>query len=453
MKQRTIDSMGRLRQPFSIGDTGILFLPPTPRLEIPAQRYVSNFSLAGFEYAVLEDPQSLLHQTEEAFGNHRLEHVGQWGLLEWSVPPDDSRDPILTYRCPHRRRWHMRDAYALMTLVTEGMHLPKWEKTVLRIAAETHDGFTVAGGDTMKHCDPQRLHEERVYGERLLQTGWLALAKRFRLPEPRARKLLVDTVQGHGPYRDLMKLVDWMAYLARDAVVYQHMSANLWTSGFAHPETLRFMDEHPRACGLWESIRIKNGQVFLTDLEQYIVMARLRMRLYHEVYLSASMRYKEFLIAGVVGRALYEDGVIDKDLLLRWTDHDLETVLCQALGVRSNYELDQRIGRPHVELYQSTDEAHRREEQLLREGVKLVFTENLLNYRIRPGLDFLGEADDGSLQPFHLLRPDVAEELTRASRLEHPVRLYYASTTDLPPKLIEALDRYHARHRHNETIL
>lgn len=471
MKQPySVHRMARLTQPLSIDRTGILFLPLHPRSDSDRtaasardrrrsihqaalrKRHMidrergeechNRFDLTGFDYAVLEDPNSLLRLTEKAFGNERLEHIGQWGLLEWSIVEGDYRDPISTHRSPHRRRGHMRDAYALMVLITERMRLPRWVKIVLRIAALTHDVFTIAGGDTMKQCAPKELHEELIYQERLDQTGWLELAKHFGLPETKARKLLVDTVQGRGPYRDLMKLVDWMAYVARDAVVYRNISA-------PQEETARFMEDHPRACGFWESIHITNGQIHLTDIDQYITLARLRMRLYHEVYLSANMRYKEFLIAGVVGRALYEDGEITKDLLLRWTDHDLDKVLCEAMGVASNYELDRRVGRPHVELFQTGDEARRREQQLLAEGVKLVFVEDLSNYRIRPGLDFLFKTDDGSLTPFHELRLDIAEELTRASRLTDPVRLYYVRNTDLPPKLVVALDRYHERRRHN----
>lgn len=425
---------------------------PSPLVqEINRQRFLdqteerfANFPLGGFDYAVSAHPNSLLHQTEKAFSSDRLWRIHQWGYLQPIFLWDEFRETGLRDRSPHVRQTHMRDAYVLMQLITRNTRLPRWIRIVLSIAALTHDVFTVAGGDSMKWCDSGVLNEERLYGELLSTTGWETLVKRFCLPRKKATQLLIDTVQGRGPYRHLLKLVDWIAYLGRDVSVYARMVRSAQDARVAQEDFSHFINRHPRLCRLWETIGVENGQVFLRDIDAYITFARARMHLYHEVYLNPELRYREFLIATVIGSALYEDGALTKEFLLRSTDFDLDEIFTKALELDDLSQLNDKIGQPTIETFGRREEGLQREAELLAEGVRLVLLEDLSAYRIKPGIDFLVQTPEG-LKSFAETCSAEADWLQHSSKLKQPVRIYYVRDARVPPVLDSALRRYHAR--------
>lgn len=405
-----------------------------------------GFELSGFDYAVTDDPTSLLARTEQAFRNHRLGGIRQWGYLEYSMAADDTGWLVITDRCPHMRQGHMRDAYALMTLITENIELPSWVKIVLRIAALTHDVFTIAGGDSMKWCD-SALHEERLYAELLPTTGWKELVQTYGLPEEEATRVLIDTVQGRGAYRDLLKIVDWLAYLGRDIDIYKCLPQFTVEGRSEHRDLSKLIRSNLRLCGIWEMVCFKNGQMHLTDIKRYLPFAQIRMKMYHSLYLHPHMRYREFLMASVIGQTLYQEGVLTREDLLRWTDFELDQAFCEALGLPSLYALEARMSRHQIELFQRREEALARERALLEDGVELVFVEDLFDYRIKPGTHLRFRTPNGRARSFGELRRGAAKKLEALSKLEHPVRLYYARSSDLPDTLQRGLKNYHTRRR------
>lgn len=412
---------------------------------------IAGLQLAGFD-AFIRDDDNLLHQVETAFRSNRLAGIHQWGYLEYVTLNTNDRWLVITDRSPHSRQIHMRDAYALMCLITHNARLPQWVRIVLRVAALTHDVFTIAGGDSMKWCDPEGLHEEKLYASELAQTGWSELAQRLNLPVPQATELLIETVQGRGRYRHALKLVDWLAYLTRDAEAYRQMPQISIDAERTHAHICGRIAAHPRLCGLWDDIYIEDDHVFFTDVARYEALAEVRMLLYHELYLHPRMRYLEYLMASVVGKALYENGQITKTDLLHWSDHNLDRVFCEALDVPSLTELHQIIGHPSLELYKTPEEGLRREAELLARGVHLVFLENLSTLRIKPGIDFQVRTTGGSIKPFHDVRPGTADDLQRCSTLVWPVRLYYVENAKLPAPLVTMLAAYHARRRNTLTL-
>ncbi len=422
--------------------------------EIGRQRFLdttgmerpAHFPLGGFDYVVLPKRNSLVHQVERAFKSDRLWNIAQWGYLEPIAIHDEFRETTLRYRSPHVRQMHMRDAYTLMQLITRKNRLPGWIRIVLAVAALTHDVFTIAGGDSMKWCDPKHLHEERLYAELLHTTGWDEIVKRFRLPKRRATKLLIDTVQGRGPYRELLKLVDWTAYLGRDIAVYARMVRGTPAARDKQAAFADFIRSHPKICALWETIGVDNERIFLRDAKVYADFARARMHMYHQVYLHPELRYREFLIAAVIGRALYEDGVLTKERLLNSTDHDLDQIFCEFLEINHIGQLHEKIGRPTLETFASREDALRREAELIAEGVPIVMLEDLSDYCIKPGVDYLVQTADG-LKTFEEVDPETAVWLKLHSKLTEPIRIYYVRNARLTPTLDEALRRFYQRRK------
>lgn len=83
-----------------------------------------------------------------------LNGIAQWGYLDPIAIQDEFPESRLRFRSAHVRQMHMRDAYALMQLIARKNRLPRWARIVLAVAALTHDVVTIAGGDSMKWCDP-----------------------------------------------------------------------------------------------------------------------------------------------------------------------------------------------------------------------------------------------------------------------------------------------------------
>lgn len=363
---------------------------------------VGNFPYTGADYVIVEG--GLVERTCWTFRLGRLIHIRQLGFLHDPVY-DNAGFSTVGFTFPHTRYCHVLDTTALMTLMCFRNGITGNRRACARIAGLCHDAMTPAGGDTIKMVDPAAFDEDANFPELLDAFDWSSLRRRYRLTPDR----LIRTVQGKGVLGKLLDIADKLAYVSRDAHMYeQRFRKRLHTDPFV--------------CSIWDCVRVENGNVLFTDAERLAAFLLLRVRLFRELYFHPKNRFLEFMLGAIVVKYLYERGRITRQWLLTATDFQLEQVIGETVG--AHYPLDMLGARddPAVESFATLEEAQQCEQELLRTGRTFVFVESTPQ-RIKACTDFLIR-HDGRMALFHDQCPHEAAEIENAAEITRPYHVY-----------------------------
>lgn len=404
---------------------------------------VPHFPFGGFGYSIAEE--GMVETVARIFGLLRLQYVGQLGFLQdpifgWS------RGVVQPARFTHTRFLHSLDVYALVTLIARN----NWKKLgaeqvrALQVAALTHDVLTPAGGDTIKHIDPRLLNEDSHYREVLSQeevAGWCILN---HIDQP----LLVDTVAGKGLLGSLLDLADKIAYVGRDTsqyLTYPHQQGEAVDPQQPWPPEYRaiqrIISDVPDICTLWDAVSIKDGQVFVEDVDRLVQFLTLRARMFQGLYLNVYARYGEERVMETLVNHLYTTGRLSRNDLLAMTDFELIQAVEDFFGILNpNISVDFKEMGPHFEFFPDLESARKRERELLESGVVFVKAEDVKE-SANPATDILVQ-EDGNILPLCEARPKAAERIERIIGTPNPVRVsYLTGKIPLKKKMREAVIR------------
>ena len=365
----------------------------------------------------------------EAFGLFRLHNIRQLGYLHDPAtgPEEDLR---VGFNFSHTRYEHVLNVSAIATLIAANIRLPREEVRHLRAAALTHDTLTPAGGDTVKLVDREAFDEDLHYPEvfERHRQGWEVLRRKYGL---RAAKLTA-IVQNQGPLGRILDMADKLAYVARDADMY--LARYHPAPGYIPPRgfgaAMKLTRSDPLICGWWDSVRLVEGNLAITDTERLVKFLKLRAYLFRDLYYNPSARFMEHAIVSVMVRHMYRKGELSRDDLLRMTDLDLGNLLDRTLGVGMfNFPL-WPSDRARVETFRTRTEAERRERDVLAgDPARLSFIE-----------EFAGATSSGAklpvlwngrVMPLYEAHQQAAEDIADILAVSEPVRLYYFSATEL----------------------
>jgi len=284
----------------------------------------------GFGFSIFEE--GLVEDTDRALGLTRLSGIRQLASLhgpivteqEWREYPTDFT---------HTRYSHSLDVCAIATLIGQRCGLSEKALVTLRIAAQSHDALTPAGGDSLKAIDPKAFDEDAHYPEIFLQAGWPKLRDKYGLDQSE----LVDIILGKGLRGRILDASDKLAYTGYDTA--QFLSRNP-SNGFAadnfattYDRIADLLKANPYPCSVWECAEQKNGELVFTDEDRFADFLRLRAAMFKILYANAAARFMEAGLVAEVARVLYEDGVLTREKLLSMWDFQLFELMGRALGV------------------------------------------------------------------------------------------------------------------------
>jgi hypothetical protein len=231
--------------------------------------------------------------------------------------------------------------------------------TTLRIAAQSHDALTPAGGDTMKPLNPGAFDEDANYQQLFKRPGVLAWLKNCGVcPEK-----LSLTILGHGLLGNILDIADKLAYTGTDT---HHFLARNWPKYFAwenfgdaYDRIQSLLKANPYPCSIWECTEQRNGELVFTDTARLADFLRLRSLMFSILYCNAASRFMEAGLITEVASILYQDGILNPKNLLEMTDNELFEVLNQSFdgyGVFSSITFASKAD-PRVNLFRTQEEA------------------------------------------------------------------------------------------------
>lgn len=429
------------------------------RIPSPLKQYLrSRLALSDWGYDPLFIPMAIPFTginyfivdeglTKEIFGVfprlHRLSWIKQLGYLQDPVVSDVS---VHGYPLdfPHTRLAHVLDVLALITLVLYNNDIPSSLSHIAKIAALCHDALTPAGGDTIKLVDPQAFDEDVHFAEFLKNPQW----EKYRKEKDISEKDLVATVQGKAVLGTILDICDKIAYVSRDVAMYQGRYSP--SGPIAYPQSYeeihQLLVSHPYITSIWDVVKIIDGDVVIVDAKRLYYFLKLRALLFQELYYHPGSRFKEFMISHVIVKYLYDNGEITRDQLLEMGDIQLGCYVDEKLGCNNVFALLDSTDDVRVETFSTIDGAKKREKDLLSRGTLITLCENLSN-TIKPEMHYLVPTSVGCFKPFFEAYPEFAEDIQRTASIQHPVRLYYYASCELPfnKEFLKAFSVYRAR--------
>ena len=300
-------------------------IPPTVVQEI-RRRHAIN----GSEETVIEHSGaggvrfcvphgSLFAASEEVFDFRRLGGIAQLSTLRVpvsSIPSPSAQAQPMRKRFSHTRVAHCRRVAGFMTLMAS--NLLHEQVAPATVSAVGHDTLTAAGGD-MTHALDREAFDEDLHFARLLQRpDFQIFLKCWNLPG----ELIVSTVAGQGVLGDMNDAADKLGYVGLDADHYLaavRENLPLWyPDGFLAIEGM--IIKHPEVCRIWESARIREGQLVFEDSAGLAAFLRLRMLLFRWLYCNPICLAWEHALAESFLRPMYVSGFVTREQL--WSHDD-----------------------------------------------------------------------------------------------------------------------------------
>lgn len=384
-----------------------------PHTIVPAMPFT------GFGYVVEEG--GLTEATMRAFGIYRLHCIRQLGFLH---------DPVVREAYSgvegsgslfaHTRYLHTHDVHALALLIARNNSLSQDDERHLRVAALTHDALTPAGGDTIKLVAPKLLDEETNYPLLFERPEWESLKQEYSLSEAR----LAAIVTNKGVLGRILDLADKIAYVALDASMFFHRLRFLgFTTGYEVFTGIRtFMDAHPRACTVWDSIVVEEGRVVVEDSELLADFLQLRAIMFRDVYYAPEARFLEHMLAKIVVQYLVDEGTVTIPDLLAEDDRWLEERINEVMG---GWFCMRTVGsdiNSYAEAFLEECVARARQRELVAQGALTML--DRFDGSAASGSSLFVRAH-GSVQPFGRACPKRARAIEGTLREAKPYRLYY----------------------------
>ena len=285
----------------------------------------------GVGYVVFSG--GLVEQIDEAFGWHRLNGVAQLGLIhDPTVSKDGWRQYPQTFR--HTRYLHSLDVHAIATLIGRMVDLPDEQLLMLRVAAQSHDALTPAGGDSIKAIDSDAFDEDGHYPDLFKRPEWKKFRDGYGLSETELAKIIL----GQGLLGSILDVSDKLAYVGRDLekFLYQNPTGqSAWEDhGDVYDHITTILNDNHYPCSVWECTCLVNGELVFTDSERLADFLCMRALMFKILYNNASARFYEAGFVEEVARDMYLRKVLTRKALIAMTDIELSLVIGKELSVK-----------------------------------------------------------------------------------------------------------------------
>lgn len=341
----------------------------------------------------------------------------------------------------HSRYEHTHLVYLFLCLImfNNRCYLSRYQRKHGRVAALLHDFQTPAGGDGTKIIDPVAFDEELSLEEFLEGYDWEILRRRFGL----SKRLIIDIVRGRGILGILLDIADKIAYISRDLSEYLDRYNPNGPSGYSEScsEIWVFADSHPKLCTLWDTVNLTNGKVFFEDAERLYNFSKMHALLSKNFYHNPASRPFEAIVSNPALKYLYVNGKIKREKIIAMPDFEYQWLIENFLGIPCVMGSPHALGKLHFETFASSEEARRREIELLAESGTLTVIEDLTG-KIKPATYFNVLDKKGGIAPFSQIYPDKAEEISGIIKRDKPVCLYVARDTAIKPEVLENLRNF-----------
>jgi hypothetical protein len=378
----------------------------------------TELPVAGLRYAVSDATESLYAQTVRVAGLNRLSHIRQLSYIHLPIKRDYFGVAHAAPTFPHTRFQHSCDVMAIAALIGERIGLDAQDMRTIKVAALTHDVFTVAGGDAIKDIDPLALDEDAAYPKLFERPDWPEFERTFGLD----RALLTSIIRNEGPLGQLLDWADKIGYVARDLTEYR-LLAHRASSCL---ERVRDLDAYvlfqSRVCRIWESLVLRDGVIACTDPDALAEFLRARVILFRDLYYGERTQFLRTFVRCVVGFLLARGTLQHADLFEKndmWLNHQIlqqTDVYCGGAFTSSS------LGQPAVHRYRTMGEAYRAANDYFsayKDSIVAVCERRLLN----PRLD-LPVVVHGAVRPFMEACPDKAKHISDLTRTETPILLF-----------------------------
>jgi hypothetical protein len=387
----------------------------------------------------------LTQETYNVFSLWRLQHIAQLGKLHGPVITESGSPGILSAGSmfSHNRLAHSYDVRAIGLLIAANNGLTETDTRTLEIAGLTHDTRTPCYGDGTKPIDPVLFDEDLNYPKLLHGADWERLRDRYHIDE----QLLIDTVQGKGMLGTLLDIADKISYLSADVEAYVSCGRPVGWNEYpgTYEEITGVLARRKYMLGLWSVVKVEDGKVFVDDASWLGDVLLLRALMFKNLYFHPGARYTERMIGTILVRHLIDTGKLQKEDLLRLTDHQMDDIIRKEFGhdtdpaVVGLYNEDQR-----VEVYPTLAEAERRMEQLLDAGMPIVFIDT--HPPAKSGMHLLVRSGNAVI-PFQEACPEMASQIDAIIKAAPTVKLYYLDTPyeALPPSFKKISDVIRSR--------
>jgi HD superfamily phosphohydrolase len=378
------------------------------------------FSHTGLTYMIVEG--GLCEDVASMFGLWRLQGIRQLGFLQapWMASVKVNM-PI----AEHNRLVHSMDVMVVATMIGYNNDLSPSQLNTLRVAAMTHDMGTPAGGDSVKFIDLPALDEDANY-QRLLRL----FPERQRLWDKYGidEKVLMETIYNEGLLGQILDVADKLAYTARDLWAcesfIQYGARHMNQGGLQVILDLLAEDQNP--CSLWDNVSIHGEKIGFTDVGRLERFLKIRALMFRELYLHPHARFGEWLVARVLVKTLYAQGVLTRDRLLEMNDSQLEAFLNQMYRGRRSFEeslIEDVSDVAQCRSFRTLDEAEAFKSELTRMGNPFALIED--NSRpIKTGVH-LNIATQKGLLPLKEAYPERAKIINDMAHIEPAVHVYY----------------------------
>jgi len=323
---------------------------------VPTMRY------HGIGYVVEDD--DLVMAASHTFNLSRLRDIRQLAYLH--DPLTENSAPSVELHFMHSRWVHSLDVAVIASLVVANNPELMGLKNHIRTAAISHDALTPAGGDSTKLIDPVAFDEDANYHRLLHGEMWVEFSKKYKLNS----ELLASMVQGNGIGGKVLDLADKSAYIARDLENY------LIRGGYNGPREYaleyegmkEIVKKNKNLCALWRCAKVVGDKLVISDADTLYQFLKLRALLFKGLYYNPRSRKLEAIVTKKIIAWAYHTGKLTLELLLRWTDLQLEAYLRHLIG----FDVTFLSTESDVEEYGSLEEANRREEELRSDESVLV---------------------------------------------------------------------------------
>jgi hypothetical protein len=297
--------------------------------EADAYRNSGTIPHAGFGFTVFEN--GLVEDADNALELGRLSGIRQLASLHGPIVTEESwREYPMDFT--HTRYSHSLDVCAMATLIGQRCGLSEHDFVTLRVAAQSHDALTPAGGDSLKAIDPGAFDEDAHYPEIFLRPGWPKLRGKYGLQQDELAKIIL----GNGLLGRILDASDKLAYTGYDTA--QFLSQNP-PNGFAadnftttYDRIVELLKANPYPCSVWECAEQKNGELVFTDAERFADFLRLRALMFKILYSNAAARFMEAGLVAEVAGILYQNKILTREKLLSMWDFQLFEIMGHAMG-------------------------------------------------------------------------------------------------------------------------
>ena len=250
----------------------------------------------------------------------------------------------------------------------------------------------------------------------------------------------MEAILNRGVLGQMLDIADKLAYTARDLWAcepyIQYGAKHMHQEGLQ--ELLGLWESKPDVCSLWDSILIEGNRVGFVDVERLETFLKIRTLMFRELYMHPHARLGEWLVARVLVKALYKQGELTRDQLLKMKDFELEKLLNEKYSGRYVFAkplVEDLSDQGQCRSFATLEEALQFQASLLEQGNPFALIED--NSRpIKTGIHF-NVATQRGLLPFEKMYPERAEKIRKMAEVEFAVHVYFL--TDEPAISREAL--------------